>query len=346
MKKLTILLLVAVGLGQAFLDQPDFSKVGMSGAQFLKIPTSARIVGLGGAFVAVANDVSTVFVNPAGMRNINNTGFSVSEVNWIADINYTTLGFVKSTGYNSFGFQMSALTMGKIKRTTYTDPDGETSGDFSAYDIMLGGSYARSMTDKLDVGVTMKYVKEVISNMSASALAFDLGTYYKTGFRTLVIGMAMHNYSTAMQFQGQDLKVPDIPEQWVDSFAYNGGPLPLLLETSEYSMPLNFGIGVAYTFTPGAKTSILTTAEVVHPNDGLEKFMIGAEFTHNKMFSLRVGYKLDPDKFYDKKSSLENLAAGFGAKFNVGSAIFQFDYGFLNNGRLGYNHFFTVQYLF
>src|SRR5260221_7794896 len=36
-------------------------------AEFLKIPVGARAVGMGGAFVAVADDATSPFWNPAGM---------------------------------------------------------------------------------------------------------------------------------------------------------------------------------------------------------------------------------------------------------------------------------------
>ena len=158
MKKLAILILVAVGLGQAFLDQPDFSKVGMSGAQFLKIPTSARVLGMGGAFTAVANDFSTINVNPAGIVNLNRNGFAVTEVRWIANTNYAYVGIGIPQGYNAFAVQIAALTMGKMRKTTYDDPYGDLSGTFSAHSEMIGLSYARKMTDKLNVGVTAKLI--------------------------------------------------------------------------------------------------------------------------------------------------------------------------------------------
>ncbi len=346
MKKLAILILVTFGLGRAFLDQPDFSKVGMSGAQFLKIPTSARVVGLGGAFTALANDLSTLNVNPAGILNVKRRGFMISEVRWISDINYAYMGFVIPMGYNSMGFQVSALTMGKMKKTTYEDPYGEYTGEFSAHSEMIGLTFGRQMTDKLNVGITAKIVHESISNLSASGFAFDLGTYYRTGFKSLRIGMAVHNFGTDMQFYGEDLKVPTVPSEWQDYYGYQGNPLPLLLETSPYRLPLYFRLGIAYDVVDAPKNKLTTALDLIHPNDGLEKLLLGTEYQYDRFFSLRAGYKLDPDRFYAKKSVLENLSAGFGVRFNLGNQLITLDYAFLNNGRLGLNHFVTLSYEF
>lgn len=346
MKRLFILILLTFGLGQAFLDQPGFSKVGMSGAQFLKIPTTARVVGLGGAFTAIANDLSTLDVNPAGITNIQRRGFTVSEIRWIADINYAYLGAAIPMGYNSVGFHVSVLTMGKMRKTTYEDPYGVNTSDFTAHSEMLGIIFGRKMTDKLSVGIAAKVVHEGISNLSATGIAFDLGTYYNTGFKSLRIAMTVHNYGTNMQFNGQDLKLPTIPSDWQTGYGYQGNPLPLLLESSPYSLPLYFRIGLAYDAVDAPKNKLTTALDLIHPNDGLEKVLIGAEYQYDKFFSLRAGYKLDPDRFYDKESALLGLSAGFGVKFNVGPQLVCLDYAFYNNGRLGLNHFFTISYGF
>ena len=42
------------------------TKVGTTVAQFLKIPVGARAQGMGSAFVAVANDATAIYWNPAG----------------------------------------------------------------------------------------------------------------------------------------------------------------------------------------------------------------------------------------------------------------------------------------
>ena len=346
MKKLAILILVTFGLGQAFLDQPEFSKVGMSGAQFLKIPTSARVVGLGGAFTAIANDLSTLNVNPAGITNIQRRAFTATEVRWIADINYAYMGIAVPMGYNAIGIHMSALTMGKIRKTTYDDPYGDNTSDFTAHSEMLGIIFGRKMTDKLSVGIEGKVVHEAISNLSATGIALDLGTYYNTGFKSLRIGMTVHNFGTDMQFNGQDLKVSTIPSDWQEEYGYQGNPLPLLLETSSYSLPLYFRLGIAYDFVNVPKNKLTGALDLIHPNDGLEKVLVGAEYEYDRFFYLRAGYKLDPDRFYDKKSALFSLSAGFGVKFNVGPQLISLDYAFYNNGRLGLNHFFTISYAF
>ena len=49
------------------------TKVGTTAGKFLSIPVGARALGMGGAFVAVANDVSAMYWNPAGIAGVYQT---------------------------------------------------------------------------------------------------------------------------------------------------------------------------------------------------------------------------------------------------------------------------------
>ena len=51
------------------------TNVGTAGAQFLKIGPGARVDSLGGAFGALANDVTSIYWNPAGISQLEKTSF-------------------------------------------------------------------------------------------------------------------------------------------------------------------------------------------------------------------------------------------------------------------------------
>ena len=84
MKKLIIILIVIAFQTAGFAG--GFSKVGTAAAQFLKIGVGARAMGLGGSFTALANDVSTLYWNPAGITNFNGFSLAVTHTEWFADI--------------------------------------------------------------------------------------------------------------------------------------------------------------------------------------------------------------------------------------------------------------------
>ena len=69
------------------------TNVGTAGAQFLKIGPGARVDSLGGAFGALADDVTSIYWNPAGISQLEKTSFSDTQIFWLADIRYNYLAF-------------------------------------------------------------------------------------------------------------------------------------------------------------------------------------------------------------------------------------------------------------
>ena len=67
-----------------------FPKVGTYGAQFLKIGPTARATGMGSAYTAVADNVESVYWNPAGIVSVRGNQVLVSQTEWPADIKART----------------------------------------------------------------------------------------------------------------------------------------------------------------------------------------------------------------------------------------------------------------
>ena len=62
--------LVCTALLFVLTNGQEVTKVGTTAAKFLSIPVGARAVGMGGAFVAVADDASSLYWNPAGIARL------------------------------------------------------------------------------------------------------------------------------------------------------------------------------------------------------------------------------------------------------------------------------------
>src|SRR4029453_7116453 len=61
-------------------------RVGTSSGGFLKIGVGARATGLGESFVAVANDPSAIYWNPAGLASMQRSEVLLSHVDWPAGV--------------------------------------------------------------------------------------------------------------------------------------------------------------------------------------------------------------------------------------------------------------------
>src|SRR5512140_3342709 len=98
MKTLILVILLVTFSGSPLYSQTtDVSKRGTTAAPFLTIGQGARALGMGSAFVAVADDPSAMYWNPAGIADLNGVNVVVEHTNWIADLQYEYLGATVST---------------------------------------------------------------------------------------------------------------------------------------------------------------------------------------------------------------------------------------------------------
>ena len=68
---------------------------GTVGAAFLKIEGGSRPAGLGGAFAGLANDINTIFWNPAGLTTVHDRELTAMQHFSFADINNQTIGYAQ-----------------------------------------------------------------------------------------------------------------------------------------------------------------------------------------------------------------------------------------------------------
>ena len=308
----------------------DFSKVGTAAAQFLKIGVGARAMALGGSFTAIANDVSTIYWNPAGITNLDGFSLAVSHNEWFADISHDFAGLVYSLSSSDFvALHVVALNTGEQEVTTVTQPEG-TGIYYDVSDLAIGLSYARTLTDRFSVGLTAKYIQQNLYNESANTFAIDIGTYLRTGFHDLIIAMNMSNFGGNMQLEGRDLiTITDINNQVSGNYNPDAN-----LKTEPWPLPLTFRVGLAMNVIGGndpivesVENRFTLAVDGVHPNDNTEKINIGGEYAWSEMVFARVGYKIN---YY-----LEKWSFGLGLRVNVINQQVGFDYAMVDFNDLG-----------
>ena len=314
MKRLLVFALAITFLfPSARADNPN---IGTSGAQFLKIPVGPRAAAMAGAFVSNADDVSSVFWNPAGIVNVSSSGLFVSHAPWWATMKLDNAAFVQSfEGIGSVGVSVTVFSMDPMDVTTEDSPEG-TGQSFDAQDMMIGLSYARRLTEDFSVGVTAKYVQQRIWNESAGGMAFDVGTQYRIGFRDLTIGMSMTNFGGDMTYSGRDLavKYATDPQNPFIRLA------PANLAPDDYPLPLHFQVGLSMSPYVSDEFAVLLAADVAHPNDNSERVNVGAEVTILHRLFLRGGYRFGYDN--------EKATFGAGVALPLGGLSLTVDYAY------------------
>ncbi len=332
MKKTGILIL-AIGLLLAGPAESQFitsvSKVGTTAAPFLEIGVGPRAISMGGAFVSVADDATGLYWNPSGISRIAGNQAVFNQTQWLAGINHSFAGAVFQAGHgNAIGASVTAISMEEMDVRTVQEPDG-TGERFNASSLAIGLSGARNLTDRVSVGFTGKYIQEQIWHMTASAMALDVGTLFRSGFHGLTLGMAITNFGNKMHLTGRDTRV----KHDIDPVhAGNNSKINAHLDTDEWSLPLNFQVGVSMNLLENRWSRLTVALDAMHPNNNTESMNTGVEYAIREMFFLRAGYKT---LFQD--DSEEGFTAGggihysFNPRFTLIMDYAYADFGVLNN---------------
>jgi hypothetical protein len=270
------------------------AKLAQTGMKFLSVGLSARQAALADAFTAAEGNSVSMFYNPAGMARLDGSAdMSLGAANWIADIKHYSLSVAMKTGdLGVFGLSFQYADYGKIEATILANnSDGFLDVGVikpNAYAVGLG--YARALTDKFSVGGNVKFVRQDLgtgitdasytgtagsytaatvvsgSKNALDVIAFDFGLLYKTGFRSLTLGMAVRNFSREVKYQKES-----------------------------FQLPLSFRLGASMNvfdlagFDP-EKQSLLVTVDAEHPRDFPEQMKVGLEYVFMEVVSARVGY--------------------------------------------------------
>lgn len=293
-------------------------RAGISTAQFLKIGVGGRATAMGDAFVAVANDVSALYWNPAGLTQFSDNQVIFSHNQWVVDINHDFVGAVYHLDdANSFGVSLTALTMDEMKVTTEYAPFG-TGEYFGFSDVGISVSYSRKMTDQFSFGGTVRYIEETLDKLKMRGFMIDLGTYYWTGLGSTRFAVTVSNFGNDLAPDGEVVLVGNRTKS----------------EWQSFSPPTMFRIGFAFEPYEDEQHRVTTSIQLNHPNDNSENVSLGAEYVWNKMFFARGGYKFNVEE--------QNYSFGAGVNVPISIANVSVDYAFANFSRLGSAHRFSI----
>jgi len=336
MRKFILFLLALLLISYSQTIAQGITKKGTTAAAFLGIDVGPKAIAMGGAFVSVANDVTAMYWNPAGISQIDNFNATFSNTRWIADLSFNYAGVVfPLEGIGSVGLNATFLTMDQIERTTIESPDG-TGELFDAGSYAFGLSFARNLTDQFAIGFNIKYINERLYHVSADGFAVDIGAMFDTGLEGLNLGMSITNYGTKMQLDGRDLR---FQTDVAPNISGNNQTIGAELQTDMFELPLMFRVGVSMDVLKGlGNSNLILSADALHPNDDVEYLNLGGEYVFYDMFSLRAGYK-----GLFAENTEQSISLGGGIHYTLlESVTFYFDYSYIDFGILNAVHTFSV----
>lgn len=340
MKKVILIIMILV-FAQAVFGQGEVNKVGTTAANFLKLEVGARAVSLAGAYTAVANDVTALQWNPAGIASLNRISAAYINANLYADIKHQFVGVVVPVGLNNFfGFSLNYVDIGKIEKTTVDSPEG-TGLFFENYNMAAGISYSRMLTDRVTFGATGRWVQEQIWEQKATGFSADIGIIFSPNVSGLKIGMSITNFGPDMTMDNGPLTTFSYePRDGMDGVGNRD--LDAQFQVEQYPLPISFQLGAAVDVM-GANSSFVANRSnrismIFEVNDSFDNEMrakYGMEYEWRRILALRAGYKQNYD--------LATFSFGGGLKIPVRGMDLRFDYGMADYGDLGYVHVTAIQ---
>lgn len=316
------------------------NKVGTTAAPFLGISIGPRAQAMGSAFVAMENDITSSYWNPAALSVIENNGVMLSHTEWLLGTSFNWVGFNYNIGSGyAFSMNLAQLDYGREPITTLYEQE-RTGRYWDAQDMSIGLSIAKSLTNRFSIGGTAKYIYQQIWNEKASTMAVDIGILFKTNFNDMRLGMSISNYGGEMRLEGDDLlEKIDIDQE----SAGNNETLVANMKTESYPIPIFFRIGLAYDLFQSYKFNRVTFAiDAIHPTDNVEYVNMGMEYAWSELVMLRAGYKnlFMPD-------AQEGLSFGGGLQYGMsGIGKFKIDYAYMDFKDLGGVQTFAFSFLF
>jgi hypothetical protein len=268
-------------------------------ASFLKLGSGARATGLGGAFVAVSDDVNALSYNPAGLQNLkrNELGFTRAEL--VEGVSYNFLGYSFPAAKGSIGLGVNYLGQSSIEAR---GANREASGKFGASDMAVNLAYGGMFTARTGLGVNLKYITSRIADETAAGWAVDAGWQYKTPVKGLGLGLAVQNLGPEMKF--------------IDE----GSPLPLTTR-----------IGAGYMLLDSVLLAFDINRRIAEKKT---VFCLGTEYALFGGLFMRAGYLKNAASGNANPADSGGLKAGFGLKFGG----FHLDYAMSPFGDIGKAH--------
>jgi hypothetical protein len=255
-----------IGLMMAFPAVASAGSPGEAGALFLRLGLGARASAMGDAYVAVAEDASSVFWNPGAMPAVLGTHLSLVHNEYFQSVRFEQAAITHETKWGTFGFMFTGLYMDDMERRDDA-PSQVALGPFGAYDVAVAVAYGRYIVPNVAIGISVKPVYERIDELSASGLAFDAGIYHVSRIKGVKLAATVANLGTPMKYDVQ-----------------------------EFALPRYARLGASYEReVPALDGRVLITFDAMFPNDDGVREHIGGEYSYKRMLSLRAGYKAGYD---------------------------------------------------
>lgn len=282
----------------------------------LRLPASSHAAALGGQNVTLIEDEPTAgWYNPALYANVSDLSAGLDFMTYAAGSTWMGAHFVKAFGErHTMAVGAQYMNYGKMDET---DEAGNTLGQFSAKDIVIGAGYSYLLSDRWTGGANLKMMVSNLADYTALAAAIDVGVNYYDDENDLSVSASLQNIGTQLK-------------------AYHDGqrthlPFTLALGFSKGMAHLPVRFHVTMTDVTRWKSSYYVLPEnkdkdksdkVGFGKIALNHFVLGLDILPTDYLYLSVGYNFR--RAYELKASGSSHFAGLSAGAGVNVKHFKF----------------------
>jgi hypothetical protein len=287
-----------------------------------RVSLGARVLGMGSAFTAVADDATAIFINPAGLARINTWEIASMSGKFINIYDYVQLAALVPTRIGTFGLgyggssiefrvpSYEVIIIGDERRFV---PTGEVVGKYANTAMLL--SYA-GRVDRLNLGASFKVLSQDLSATgltggTASGCELNVGVLYPVR-NDLNFGLSVLNV---------------LPASLGGKIKWSTG--------QQETFPAILKAGLAYRLPlPQRVTAIVDYDQYITRSDLPGFFRCGLEWFPVEYAALRCGLEQNLSANQSGATRVANdLTYGLGLLLNG----FRFDYAYHNYSDLTAN---------
>jgi long-subunit fatty acid transport protein len=319
----------------------SFGQVGITSVPFLQIEPDSRAAGMGNTGVAIADNASAVFWNPAGLAYQSGNQVSITHSEWLpafnADLFYDYLvGKYHVEEIGTFGGHITYLNLGEQLRT---DETGLEQGRFNSYELAAGVSYGLRLNDNWSLGTGFRFIYSSLAEGEVgqqsinpgSSIGVDIAGMYKSSTfafmdndASIDAGLNISNIGPGVHYTDNAQKDP-LPTLFRIGWAFNTNldrdgihKLTIANDISKVMARLDSdgdpkGVINSLFSSWGSFTRNTGIGEVTLSLPQQLMYATGLEYWYNDLFAVRGGYYYENPNNGDRQYM--TLGAGLRYKF-------------------------------
>ncbi|MBM3912186.1 MAG: PorV/PorQ family protein [Sphingomonadales bacterium] len=281
---LMALVMALTGVAEAqWLPAFGRSRIGTAGFQFLKIQPDARSAAMAGNAINLVNEPGVMFWNPAGLVHGSDRPWAgqVNHLSYWSGIRMQSAALARRMGSGDvMAFGLRHLQTGAMPVTTEFQPMG-TGQTFNATNTSMGMAYARPLTDRFALGLSLNWIYEQMPDWRVHNATVDMGFRYDIGWREMRLAVGINHFGMNVTPQGRLLRPSLSRTDTLGTFESLAPPTVLRLGLS----------GLVYR---EGEHKIDGVVQLNHPTDQAESLGAAMEYSYRDLMFVRGGYEHQP----------------------------------------------------